>query len=196
MHAAVFLLIPAAYALGGFATGYYARWFTDRRTIPASNKDVPPDELGGWLFVLTFLIDMAKGALAVALGRLLHLPPVWLAATMFAVVAGNIWPAQLNFRGGKGIATMLGALIAFDINILILLLLTSAVLHLTNKNFMLSGLSGIAFVSVFAAMLGHTGAEVIVITVTVAVVLYAHRDEIKAILSEYGYFKRHDGRLR
>ena len=33
---------------------------------------------------------------------------------MLAVVAGHIWPAQLRFRGGKGVATSFGALLVFD----------------------------------------------------------------------------------
>ena len=33
---------------------------------------------------------------------------------MLAVVLGHLWPAQLRFQGGKGVATSLGALLVFD----------------------------------------------------------------------------------
>jgi len=58
--------------------------------------------------MLVFLMDAGKGALAV-------LAPSWLGApqwTMFMtttlVVAGHNWPVLLNFRGGKGAATIFG----------------------------------------------------------------------------------------
>jgi glycerol-3-phosphate acyltransferase PlsY len=58
--------------------------------------------------VLTFLWDAAKGALAVwAADRLL--PNDWIGGVAFLfVLAGHIWPAQLGFRGGKGVATAMG----------------------------------------------------------------------------------------
>ena len=33
---------------------------------------------------------------------------------LLAVVAGHLWPAQLHFHGGKGVATSFGALLVFD----------------------------------------------------------------------------------
>jgi len=108
---------------------------------------------------------------------------------MVAVVAGHIWPVQLGFRGGKAVATLLGTLLGFDYNILVLLLLTAAVLHLTNKNLNLSGLSAVALISVFGAILRHPWLEVVGLTVLVIIVLQAHRDEIREILAGYGYLK-------
>jgi glycerol-3-phosphate acyltransferase PlsY len=60
------------------------------------------------LAAATLLLDALKGTAAVAVGR-------WLApdAAAFAALAaflGHIFPVWLNFRGGKGVATFLGAL--------------------------------------------------------------------------------------
>ncbi len=68
----------------------------------------------GWRFALgTVLIDIGKGALATWLAA--HWMPdstrVWaeyLAA--LAAVAGHVWPLFHGFRGGKGAATLVGAL--------------------------------------------------------------------------------------
>lgn len=61
----------------------------------------------------TLLLDGAKGAVAVLLAR-------WLAGEDAAQLAGlsaflgHLYPVWLNFKGGKGVATFLGVLLAMD----------------------------------------------------------------------------------
>ena len=64
----------------------------------------------GWRFALgTVLIDVGKGVAAVLLAR--ALAPEWAHAAALAAVAGHVWPLFHGFRGGKGAATLVGALI-------------------------------------------------------------------------------------
>lgn len=74
----------------------------------------------GWKFALgVFAIDVGKALLAVGVLPALGLPLVgidptvhrdWLAvACALAVIAGHVYPVWYEFRGGKGAATMLGA---------------------------------------------------------------------------------------
>jgi glycerol-3-phosphate acyltransferase PlsY len=60
------------------------------------------------------LLDIGKGALAVALARWLGIPPPWVGAVAVAAVAGHIFPAFHRLRGGKGVATVTGALVCLD----------------------------------------------------------------------------------
>ncbi len=64
---------------------------------------------GGALAVL--LLDAGKGAVAVLLGRALGGEPLASAAAL-AAVAGHCFSPFLHFRGGKGVAASLGAVIA------------------------------------------------------------------------------------
>ncbi len=64
------------------------------------------------LAAATLLLDMAKGAVAVCLARL-WLPGFELWAAAGAMV-GHIWPAWIGFRGGKGVATLMGVTLALS----------------------------------------------------------------------------------
>jgi glycerol-3-phosphate acyltransferase PlsY len=64
---------------------------------------------------LTLLGDGAKGAVAVAVGAALEQGQQWLPiACGAAAFLGHVFPVFLRFRGGKGVATYLGVLLAFD----------------------------------------------------------------------------------
>jgi glycerol-3-phosphate acyltransferase PlsY len=64
--------------------------------------------LGPVAAVATLLGDIVKGFLATSLAGALG-GEAWLGAGAVAAVVGNCWPVFLGFRGGKGVATGLGA---------------------------------------------------------------------------------------
>jgi glycerol-3-phosphate acyltransferase PlsY len=65
----------------------------------------------GWAFALgTVLIDIGKGAAAVALMRWAGGDLVLQMLGALLAVAGHVWPVFHGFRGGKGAATLVGGL--------------------------------------------------------------------------------------
>jgi len=112
-------LVLGAYVLGCFASGYYlVRWRAGQDLRELGSGSVGARNAGRILgvpgFLLTLIGDFAKGALTVWAAQHLTQDERLVALAMVAVVVGHIWPVQLRFRGGKGIATSLGALLVYD----------------------------------------------------------------------------------
>ena len=182
------LVALASYALGCFSAAYYLfRFFTGRdiRTRGSGNAGAKNigRELGRFAFVVVFLIDFAKGTLAVWLARHFEIGAASVIIAAVAVVAGHIWPAQLHFRGGKGVATGLGALAAFDYNFLLLLILLATVAALLFRNFTLAGLVAILLTAISAAIFYQTVVETVGISILAAIVLFAHRDNLRELFA-------------
>ncbi len=65
--------------------------------------------LGRGPAIATLLGDIVKGYAGAWIGSLAGPEPRWAALGVVVVVVGNCWPVFLGFRGGKGVATGLGA---------------------------------------------------------------------------------------
>lgn len=107
----------------------------------------------GWRFALAVVaFDVGKGALAASFGYLLPggMPTTPLAQALacgLAAAIGHVWPVWHGFRGGKGAATLLGALLVVLPTLLVLPLFTwLGVLGVT-------GYVGLATVCAAAALL-------------------------------------------
>ncbi len=104
-----------AYLIGALPTGYvFAKKMgkLDIRQVGSGNigasNIVRAMGLSSGVFVL--LIDAGKAALAVWLaGRISNDSLFWMSASAVAAMAGNAFPVFLNVRGGKAVATYVGA---------------------------------------------------------------------------------------
>jgi acyl phosphate:glycerol-3-phosphate acyltransferase len=146
---------------------------------------------GAGFAVWVILIDIAKGWLAAAVLPAVALPLIepaaadlaaWLpAACGFAAILGHIFPVWHGFRGGKGVATLVGAFAGIEL--LLLVPLFSSWLAVV----MVSGFVGLASITAALAipfyLLIRDGA---VLTPTLgfaiacaALVLYTHRGNVR-----------------
>ncbi|MFC1637667.1 glycerol-3-phosphate acyltransferase, partial [Candidatus Margulisiibacteriota bacterium] len=95
---------------------------------------------GPVLGALALAGDIAKGYLAVSLA-VYYSPLPWVAAAAgLAAMLGHCFSIFLKFKGGKGIATMGGALLAFDLVFGIFVVLFWILLILVTRYFILSTL--------------------------------------------------------
>jgi glycerol-3-phosphate acyltransferase PlsY len=139
------------------------------------------------LFVLLF--DIGKGIAAVlwvpslglvGVGPGPSLPHAWLVlACGLAVILGHVYPVWYGFRGGKGVATMVGVVGALDPRLLIpLLTCWLAVLLLTGYVGLASMVAGAGLVAaVYWLEPGNTPLHVFCVLIT-ALVIFTHRGNI------------------
>jgi glycerol-3-phosphate acyltransferase PlsY len=179
-----------AYVLGCFTTGYYLvrrRTGQDIRELGSGN--VGAKNVGrvlGWTgFWVTLAGDSTKGAVAVWAARRFTNDDNLAALAMLAVVTGHLWPAQLRFRGGKGAATSLGALLIYDYRLAAAFLLSFAVALVVLRRWVLAGLVAFVALPLIGIYLEHEPAKVILTSLLAGLVLIAHR---KNLLDEFGQF--------
>jgi len=73
---------------------------------------------------ITLFGDAIKGVIPVVTAQLMGMPPLILALTALAAFLGHLYPVFFNFRGGKGVATAFGVLVALAWPVAIALLAT------------------------------------------------------------------------
>ncbi|BFT95270.1 MAG: hypothetical protein MNSN_01110 [Minisyncoccus archaeiphilus] len=77
--------------------------------------------IGKWQGVLTGLLDLGKGYLAVYIASSAGCPDIIIALTGAAAITGHNWSPLLDFKGGRGIATLAGAMLFISPQITIML---------------------------------------------------------------------------
>jgi glycerol-3-phosphate acyltransferase PlsY len=177
-------LILASYAIGCFTAGYYlVRWRAglDLRQLGSGSVGArnAARTLGPLGFVLTFLGDCLKGWLPVRTALAWDFGPEAVIGVMLAVVAGHTWPAQLRFRGGKGVATSLGALLAYDPFVLVILGTVCLPVLALMRNFTLSGLFAFSLAPLVAFFCELGNMKVVGLSLLAVLILIAHRKNLR-----------------
>jgi glycerol-3-phosphate acyltransferase PlsY len=144
----------------------------------------------GKLFgLLVLAVDIGKGLFAVwwlpgvilpAVGIDPDLPRAWLtAACGFAVIVGHVYPVWFSFRGGKGVATVVGVIGAVDPRLLAPLLVSwLIVLVLTGYVGLASMLSGVVLVAIVYLREPDNVPLLSFCAAVTAFVIYTHRGNI------------------
>ena len=131
------LSLVIAYLLGAIPFGYLLVKFTSGEDVrdSGSGNTGATNVLrtsGRAAGVATLALDIAKGFLAVWLAaRLTDNSPSWTSLAALAVMAGHAFPVFLKFKGGKAVATFIGAFLYLTplplAAVLLVFLITAAV---------------------------------------------------------------------
>jgi acyl phosphate:glycerol-3-phosphate acyltransferase len=187
-------LITAAvsYLLGSIPSGYLlVRIFTgeDVRTtgsgnIGATNVARKSPALG----IATLVLDAAKGLAAVLVARVLFSGPhqqlIMTTAAFFAVL-GHLFPVWLKFRGGKGVATSLGAFILLTPKSIVCLVVLFLVIAVAFRYVSLGSIAVAAAFPLLAWALHEyvDSWQLVLIALVSALVIWRHRQNIGRLAS-------------
>jgi len=192
-----FLLIAlVSYLLGSIPFGYLLvlifRGEDVRQSgsgnIGATNVSRQSPALG----VLTLLLDAAKGFLAVEVAILLsqhdlpvtHLYRRMAAAALFSIV-GHMFPLWLKFRGGKGVATGLGAFLRFSPMAALVAAIVFLVVVLISRRISLGSILAAAFFpsTVWLLRVSRDPGVLALVGVSALLIILKHHANITRLLS-------------
>ena len=136
---------------------------------------------------LTLLGDALKGLVAVLLARWLQshfgLADEVVAAVAIAVLAGYMWPLFFGFKGGKGVATALGVLLALSWPVALICAAVWLIMAFGLKISSLAALTATVISPLAAMFLVQQPSWQAAIAVIAALVLLRHRSNIQNLLS-------------
>ncbi|WP_313535944.1 glycerol-3-phosphate 1-O-acyltransferase PlsY [Sphingomonas sp.] len=132
------------------------------------------------LAAATLLLDMAKGAVAVLLAAAFLPGTAALAAT--AAFLGHCYPVWLKFRGGKGVATLMGVVLALYWPSGLVYAAVWLGLLATVRISSVSGMAAAVSAPVSAAFFGQLDLVLMLLALAL-IVLWKHRENIDRLLS-------------
>lgn len=127
-------------------------------------------------FIATFLGDAIKGAIVISIAKYLYGDSTFVMLALLAVLLGHIYPIVFKGKGGKGISTFIGGLIAFDYLIALTLVAVFVIFYLIFKGFTKPGLITIACLPVCMIFYSYSIVSTILSALIIVLILYVNRE--------------------
>ena len=182
----VFLIIFVAYLIGSIPFGLVGKFFfkiEDPRTFGSKNIGATNVLRSGnkKAAAFTLFFDMFKGFVAVFISSFIDNDLVYLA--ILSVVFGHIFPVYLLFKGGKGVATFLGALVSYSTIVGSLTLLAWIIVFYFTRKSSVAGISAIVLSNPFLFVFcDNTSVKFSVLLLSIFI-LFKHSENIKRLLN-------------
>ena len=136
-----FLSVLIGYLLGSFPTAYIvarAKQGIDIREVGVRNMGAANvfREVNKPLSFLVLVVDITKGAAAVLIAKAFLVSQSWVLAAGFAAILGHNFPVYIGFRGGRGIASIIGIfLVLAPVTIIFIILVLLIVMVISRHIF-------------------------------------------------------------
>jgi glycerol-3-phosphate acyltransferase PlsY len=135
--------------------------------------------------LLTLLGDMLKGTLVVLIAELyLNLSYDHVLLIAASVFLGHLFPVYHHFKGGKGVATALGVLLAIDIHIAILVLIIWLIVFLLSRISSLSAITAALCLPLITFFMHADHSFLWLSLFLSALLIYRHKENIKNLIEK------------
>ena len=181
-------LVPVGYLAGSIPFGLLiAKVMTGADVRKAGSGNIGATNVlrvvGSGAGALTLALDALKGWAPVALSQLLGSPELLVAAVGLAAFLGHLYPLFLGFRGGKGVATALGVLLALFAKIALLIvgvwLLIAALFRYSSLAALLTAIAAPFLVWALDGRPPYVG-----LTITICgLILIRHRENVERLMA-------------
>ena len=187
------VIVVVAYLLGNISTSYIVGKKMGNIDIRTQGSGNPGSTnvlrtLGKKAGAVAFGGDVLKGMLAVGFARILahythtdELTCAYLAVV--AVVCGHNWPAFFGFKGGKGVATSLGSMLAINPITALSCFAVFIVIVAVTKYVSLGSVLSIVISPIVMYLMHHEMKGVLVTLFLAISVTYTHRANIQRLLN-------------
>jgi glycerol-3-phosphate acyltransferase PlsY len=190
--------IVAAYLLGSVAFGIIVSklfGLPDPRTVGSGNPGATNVLRSGKKLAaaLTLLGDVLKGWLPVWLALQSDMLMWVIASVGLAVFFGHLYPIFYKFKGGKGVATALGVMLAISPLLGLVAVVTWIVVFAVSRYSSLGAIVAAALAPVYAwFLLSAYNDYVIAVTIMAVMLIWRHRSNIQKLLAgtESGFGKK------
>jgi len=190
--------IIAAYLIGSISFGILiSKWFglPDPRTVGSGNPGATNVARSGRKLpaILTLLGDAFKGWFVVWLALQSNMLMWVVAAVGLAVFFGHLYPIYHRFKGGKGVATALGVMLAISPLLGLAALLTWIVIFALTRYSSLGAIVAAALSPVYAWFLLSAYKDYIITVAVMSIFLiWRHRNNIQKLMAgtESGFKKK------
>lgn len=184
------IYIILAYFIGSISFGILlSKIFKiqDPRSFGSKNPGATNVMRSGKKFValLTLLGDMLKGTLVVLIAKYyLNFNDDQVLLIAAVVFIGHLFPVYYQFKGGKGVATALGVLLAIDSSIAIIVLLIWLIVFLVSRISSLSAITAALCLPLIAFFM-HIDQNFLWLSLFLSIFLiYRHKENIKNLLEK------------
>jgi acyl phosphate:glycerol-3-phosphate acyltransferase len=182
------LIVLGGYLLGSAPFGYWVVRMLrgeDIRTRGSGNIGATNVlRTAGWVpAVLTLGLDIGKGYAAVAAGAAIAPDLRATAACVVAAIVGNCWTVFLGFRGGKGVATGLGALLRVVPLAVLPAVPVWLAIAITTRYVSLGSILGAACVPLGAVLLGYPAPLTLAALAAAVLIILRHHANIARLLA-------------
>lgn len=183
-------IMVMAYALGSIPFGVVlARlWrLPDPRTIGSGNIGATNMLRTGnkKVAALTLLLDAGKGVAAVLLTHQLFVAaPAQEALALLLAAVGHMYSPWLKFKGGKGMATLLGGALAFSWPVGMSMLVVWILVVFLTRYVSVGSISALALAPL-VVWLRIDATSAVIIAIACAIAIWKHRDNIRRLRDGY-----------